>query len=1262
MNAAGLRLRTRDALAVICAILLAICSLDVAGTSRWDEGPADFPAGTASNVRIGDEEVRLDRNLAYPGSWTKKGERTVEPVPRTGHAMAYDSANQRTVLFGGHGGSYLGDTWTFDSSINTWTRMDPAQYPIRLDGAAMAYDSLNGLLVLFGGGSFSSQYGYRYFNDTWVYNASTDRWTQRFPAGAPSPRTGHTLTFDPQNGVFVLFGGDAYDQSLGAYLATDETWTYNASTDNWGLRSPAVRPSARLHHAAAFDSESGEVVLFGGWGGTGWNGTGFVVLPWLGDTWTYNVSFGLWTNRTPPASPEARSEHAMSYDAASGSTVVFGGYRATSQRVILDDTWTYDSGTNIWTEKTPPGSPFPQYGHAMAYDSSIGASVLFSGCDEHGNVSETWSYDAGQNRWTNLIPQSWPSPRSNQAMAYDSGCGKVVLFGGQFAWGCANDTWSYESESNTWTPAHPSAQAPSPREGHALACDIRNGVLVLFGGSDRQGALNDTWTYAPATNTWVNMDPPSAPSPRTEHAMVYDDSNGELLLFGGVKRQYAPYQIDYLGDTWTYNVSANRWTQRAAQPAPSARSNHALGYDSSRGTAVLFGGIEKGGMLGDTWTYNSSRGLWSNLTPATSPRKGFDYAMAYGGPSSDVLLFGGWDGVAAGGGDAHVCYPYPNETWAYRTATNTWTNRTHPPVPGPRFSAQMAYDIAFNAVVMFGGYSYEKALGDTWVFGSRAYFTDGTYTSQPFDTGGSASFGAIRWEAAAPDGTSVRLQLRTAKTKAGLDSAPFTGPGGTAGTYYTASGQRIGGAHNGSRWAQYRACLTTVNISETPELESVSISYNLLPNITLISPAGGENWTGIRRICWTASDPDNDSLSFDIILLQGSGSILLASGLSNLTDGWDWDTSAVPNSTCRIRLVARDDYRDIPLVAEATSPELSIFHPGPPNHAPTVELLSPADGSIVNESTVRFRWRGEDMDGDPLIYNLTYWIGSPGERGPASVVTFGTFFNATIPDDGATCYWNVSAFDGRDRSAPSPPWRFVINRTPPNRLPVITSTAPSSATAGAQYQYLMTANDPDGDSLSYSFLSRPQGMVLGPVLPNNTGIRILWTPARAQAGVWNATVEVSDGRGGRADQTFSIQVEVIGPGCAIIYPASGATVKGTLRVNGTAAKGSAEVARVEVRIDDGPWKDASGTLNWSFDIDTTRLSNSNHTIEARSTDGELLSEPAAVPILVVNEVPAPKPPGVTLEGSLWWVLALVLCVAGLTALLIFKRRTKEGRE
>ena len=46
---------------------------------------------------------------------------------RSRHAMAYDNARQRTLLFGGYNGSVLGDTWDWDGRV--WTRQAPATSP-----------------------------------------------------------------------------------------------------------------------------------------------------------------------------------------------------------------------------------------------------------------------------------------------------------------------------------------------------------------------------------------------------------------------------------------------------------------------------------------------------------------------------------------------------------------------------------------------------------------------------------------------------------------------------------------------------------------------------------------------------------------------------------------------------------------------------------------------------------------------------------------------------------------------------------------------------------------------------------------------------------------------------------------------------------------------------------------------------------------------------------------------------------------------------
>ena len=57
-------------------------------------------------------------------TWTWDGQAWTQvadtgPTPRRLHAMAFDSARQRTVLFGGDVGGITNDTWEWDGGV--WT-------------------------------------------------------------------------------------------------------------------------------------------------------------------------------------------------------------------------------------------------------------------------------------------------------------------------------------------------------------------------------------------------------------------------------------------------------------------------------------------------------------------------------------------------------------------------------------------------------------------------------------------------------------------------------------------------------------------------------------------------------------------------------------------------------------------------------------------------------------------------------------------------------------------------------------------------------------------------------------------------------------------------------------------------------------------------------------------------------------------------------------------------------------------------------------
>ena len=81
----------------------------------------------------------------------------------------------------------------------------------------------------------------------------------------------------------------------------------------------------------------------------------------------------------------------------------------------------------------------------------------------------------------------------------------------------------------------------------------------------------------------------------------------------------------------------------------------------------------------------------------------------------------------------------------------------------------------------------------------------------------------INWAAQEPHRSSVKFQLRVAKSRSALEKAPWLGIGGE-GTYFTRRGSSLEYLPNGS-WMQYRAVLDTYNGVHCPVLDSVEISF-----------------------------------------------------------------------------------------------------------------------------------------------------------------------------------------------------------------------------------------------------------------------------------------------------------------------------------------------------------------------------------------------------------------------------------------------------
>src|SRR5207249_3986926 len=380
------------------------------------------------------------------------------------------------------------------------------------------------------------------------------------------------------------------------------TWAYDFSSNMWTNMNPAARPSLRSEPAMTYDTQADRMILFGGRDQSG----GF----WPNDTWAYDFSTNTWTNMAPVVSPPGRSSPAMAYDSTSGRVILFSGWNFGTP----NDTWAYDFNVNNWTRMDSPATPSPRIYHAMTYDAQSDRVILFGGEDTAAVLGDTWAYDFSSNGWTNADPATRPVRRVYHAMAYDAQSDRVIFFGGDLAGGLFNDTWAYDFNTNAWTDMAPGLSPPATL-CDAMAYDSESDRVILFGGYVNGGGVsNDTWAYDFKANTWTDMDPLVKPHGRYNHAMAYDSASDRVILFGGYDSG------SNFNDTWAYDFNTNAWTDLDPPAKPPVRSQHAMAYDSGSDRLIMFGGVGSPGYLNDTWAYEFNKNTWTNAPAGPSAR------------------------------------------------------------------------------------------------------------------------------------------------------------------------------------------------------------------------------------------------------------------------------------------------------------------------------------------------------------------------------------------------------------------------------------------------------------------------------------------------------------------------------------------------------------------------------------------------------------------------------------------------------------------
>ena len=227
--------------------------------------------------------------------------------------MTYDSTDRMTILFGGKSANsvYDDDTWAYRSDQASWTMLNPTgPRPPGRFGHSLAYVAGAHEVLMFGGATTAGP-----ANDLWAFHPDTARWQELHPSGsAPPARLYPSLDYDPISNTAILFGGWT------GTAAFDDTWVLDATANKWTELDTNPKPPARWGASLVYDPVTRELILFGGLYGS-YDGT-----QRLNDTWAFDPSTRRWTQLVPATSPPARAYAAMSVEPGTGNIILFGGF------------------------------------------------------------------------------------------------------------------------------------------------------------------------------------------------------------------------------------------------------------------------------------------------------------------------------------------------------------------------------------------------------------------------------------------------------------------------------------------------------------------------------------------------------------------------------------------------------------------------------------------------------------------------------------------------------------------------------------------------------------------------------------------------------------------------------------------------------------------------------------------------------------------------------------------------------------------------
>ncbi len=926
------------------------------------------------------------------------------PEPRYWHAMWTDNIVEKIYLFGGRGvvvdGGSLGDTQYF--SENTWN-IQEGTGPSKRSNMAITDCGL-----LFGGVHSDTLY-----DDTWRFNDGN--WKKIDVSTHPSARFGHTLNMTEKG--MVLFGG-----SEGA----GETWILDTQVDEWTEVTPANSPPGRERHVS-WVTETGEVIIFGGR-----NGDDF-----FGDTWKYDPVSEEWENLEIEG-PSEREFGTVFFDKDTQAAVLFGGGKGPSA-IYLNDLWIFHDGK--WHQSYPylPGeAPEERTSAAASYYPSEKWGMFFGGYQDLKNSEEKYFGDTWKLELSTggvYVSPVFDTGEINTRLYYERLDWSVKGASGSVKFQVASSSINQPAPDNFTGPdGSTESYYTAPGEVDSYHYNNRYFRYRFFMENDKPGVVDPvsvvsasvTYNHAPTTPT-LNSHESSAEDGGVSGAATKfawnhaDDSDGDEIKYN--------LQVAYTQNFSDFIINETNIEEHDHSPTGIERE------------------MEHGGpyywrvRANDGSVYGNFSSTWS-IYIDTVP------------PAAVTTLTAQRDDYKSGAVELEWTVPDERELTRIRwthlyeiDSESRWGNSDEKEytstVPTGSTDSYVVTGLNDATTYWFSVRLEDEAGNLSDFFSSPACKTNSppeiTLTQDLDGEWGTASDKGtstivFSWDIYDPDPEDTHeVDIWMAEDiDRDFDIRVATGIIGSAGEYsWDSRHVRNAPSYRARFMVKDQRGLSGYIIS--PGTMNIT-NYNEPPEITLITPSGGEEWNDINYIDWDWYDPNRtDTVYFEILVSTDAGQnfTYVEEYVRPSEIPYRWGTGNVPDSDeSVVKVIGIDNHgaegKDI-------SGEFSIKNDSLPPKP--FDLISPEYGSFSYSTQVVFSWEETaDADGGEITYTLC--ISENPDFVPHNLYEdlTGTQKELALEDE-TIYYWKVLAKDEKLVDTESSSWgKFAVNINPPQIL------------------------------------------------------------------------------------------------------------------------------------------------------------------------------------------------------------------------------------